>query len=487
MKVSEYNYEVALDGNTHLLFNFYTLNLIALTTAEARAAKRLTKNPDQLSSGRTARRLRALLIEKGFLIDDGVDERALLRASHMESKFQTASLGLTIAPTVACNFSCVYCYEGRKRRSMTREVEDALTRTVEKGVRTKGSLSVVWFGGEPLLSPDRIKRLSERFMKICDKASARYSAMIVTNGYLLDQKALEMLTGLSVLEAQITLDGPEDVHDARRPLKGGGKTYARILGNVVNAADKIGISLRMNVDHTNRDHIDDMLNLLVREGLHNKVGFHIGHTSPYTKACQGVSEVCLTNQDFSLLSLETLAKMIDRGFASAFNVPQKKDLVCLAENARAFVITPRGGVANCWNDVDNPRAEIGHLLRPSTRLMEKNAKRWERDPFELECRDCRLLPICMGGCPYLFKKDGKIHCHPWKHNLHESLAFFYYYQKTGRERQIVRAFKDAVEAAKALKAADPLGAEIGRFGPPMDPRNRARKRPSGRRIPHILR
>lgn len=59
----------------------------------------------------------------------------------------------------------------------------------------------------------------------------------------------------------------------------------------------------------------------------------------------------------------------------------------------------------------------------------------------------------MGGCPYLFLKKGKVHCHPWKHHLAESLALYYYLQKTRRETEIIGAFKQAVESVKELKSA----------------------------------
>jgi uncharacterized protein len=291
-------------------------------------------------------------------------------------------------------------------------------------------------------------------MKICDQTSASFSARIITNGYLLDKKTAETLASLSVEQAQVTLDGPAEVHDRRRPLKNGGKTYSKILANVKDAMAAVPISLRMNVDQTNRDQIEEMLDILSREGLQSKTAFHIGKTSPYTDACQDIAETCIAAEDFSLLGLETMMKMVTRGFTSAFDMPQRRDTVCLAENSNAFVITPSGGIVNCWNDIDNQNAETMHLWKRPTPQMESNALIWrERDPFELECYDCRLLPICMGGCPYLSMKSSTLHCHPWKYNLDEALAFYYYLQVFRRQIKISKAFDEAVDAAKALKEA----------------------------------
>jgi len=47
----------------------------------------------------------------GFLIDDNIDELELLRFNLWRARFDERNLALTIVPTLACNFACVYCYE----------------------------------------------------------------------------------------------------------------------------------------------------------------------------------------------------------------------------------------------------------------------------------------------------------------------------------------------------------------------------------------
>ena len=42
---------------------------------------------------------------------------------------------------------------------------------------------------------------------------------------------------------------------------------------------------------------------------------------------------------------------------------------------------------------------------------------WERE----ECRNCEVLPICMGGCPFDYVENHKLSCERWKYSLIDSL------------------------------------------------------------------
>ena len=54
------------------------------------------------------------LIQYGFFIDSGVDERLLLDDT-LSSIINYPKLHLVIMPTEDCNFRCVYCYEDHKK------------------------------------------------------------------------------------------------------------------------------------------------------------------------------------------------------------------------------------------------------------------------------------------------------------------------------------------------------------------------------------
>ena len=75
----------------------------------------------------------------------------------------------------------------------------------------------------------------------------------ITNGYELDA-FLDLLKQIPFSSLQITVDGPEAVHDSRRYLAGGQGSYRRIMENIEKAlAIGVSIHLRVNVNRSNLD------------------------------------------------------------------------------------------------------------------------------------------------------------------------------------------------------------------------------------------
>jgi uncharacterized protein len=448
-KPSAYNHRTALPDGDVLHFNFYTLNLISLPPRQAALADRVLRDPATIR-GKKLSGLTKQLIDKGFLVDARIDETDLLRRQRQQARSRPGSLGMTILPTLACNFRCVYCYEAHRPQSMGPEVEAAVLGMAEDRLTAKGDLSVTWFGGEPLLRMDVIERLSSAFIDLCGRREARYTASMISNGFLLTRETAEKLSALQVARVQVTLDGPPGIHDARRPLAGGGGTFATILENLKAASEVLRINLRINVDHSNRASVPELLDLLVQEGLGSSVFPYLGQTRAYTEVCQDVAALCLTDEDFSLFELETGVEMIKRGLGG-YSLPQSRSVYCMAERENHWVVAPWGGLMKCWNDASDPGQEVAHLLEPATARREENALRWRsRDPHELECRTCLLLPVCAGGCPYFFLRFNTLDCHGWKHHLDESLAFYYLIKQMERLGEIGRHFYEVVEEVKKL-------------------------------------
>ena len=132
---------------------------------------------------------------------------------------------------------------------MAPEVRDALARFVERRLATgrHGHLGIEWFGGEPLLAPEVIDELSSRFMELADRHGATYSAMIHTNGYLLDQGMVDFLEARAVKAAVVPLDGMAEAHDATRHLRGGEPTFERIMGNLRSIRTSMFVNIRNNL------------------------------------------------------------------------------------------------------------------------------------------------------------------------------------------------------------------------------------------------
>ena len=259
---------------------------------------------------------------------------------------------------------------------------------------------------------------------------------IITNGYLLDEPTAHWLKDLQVADAQVTLDGPPDVHDRRRPLSSGGGTFARILEHLQSASDVLDIALRANVDEENGARIGELLDLLVAAGVGHKVRFYTARTTALGSVCADAAGRCLDAEDYSLLTLEASLDLTRRNLQDVTR-PQVVAGPCGATRGNSFVVTPDGGLVACWEEVGRPDRYVGHVLKPQTDQMEARRRSWaEYNPFALECRDCKILPICMSRCPYQVRETGGLPCVGWKHLPDEHLLNEYRLRQLDRERQV---------------------------------------------------
>lgn len=147
-----------------------------------------------------------VLLKLGLIVDSDVDENVIYEAKLYDEIFDS-KLQLTVFPTGKCNFNCPYCFETPQlfsRESMSKASQNALLKYIQKNIPYHRALHISWFGGEPLLSPEIIVRLSEKFIQICNTRHLPYSANMTTNGYLLNLDVFVMLYKLKVYDYMIT-------------------------------------------------------------------------------------------------------------------------------------------------------------------------------------------------------------------------------------------------------------------------------------------
>jgi uncharacterized protein len=387
------------------------------------------------------------LWKHGFLIRDDLDELVLLETQYKVARESRDHLSLTIAPTINCNFRCTYCYQEHPNKKMGPEVQDRLVERARQAAARRRGISVTWFGGEPLLALDVVEALSRRFLEITEANRVGYDAFMITNGSLLTRPVAERLNAVRVRKVQVTLDGPPDVHDARRFKVGQKPTFDTIVGNLRAVCDLLEISLRINCDKTNRHRVLELLDILEAAGLKRRVNPYLAKVDAYTEVCADVAETCMVTPEFSRFEAETYLAVYQRGWGMPIR-PQPRSSVCIADKADGSVVDPEGRIYRCWNDMTRPKEIVDHLKLIPTIEMKKNQAKWDDwTPFTLpECRECRMLPHCLGGCLFNAMKQPnptRGNCGSWKYNLRELIALNY----LQIEQQ---AFRKALE--EALKA-----------------------------------
>ena len=206
------------DGDDPIIANLYAGTLGKVSLLEYALLKSLDELPE-------THPVLERLAKRGLIVD--FDERARIERQRMRIPTRQRQVRLTICPTMACNFDCPYCFETHRAGTMSEAVQDQVAALADRLLAASGAdeLSIVWYGGEPLLAPDVIKRLTRLLEAACSKHCAGIRASVITNGYLLDREMVRLLVGNRVKSARVTVDGMGSAHDATRHLAGGGVAF----------------------------------------------------------------------------------------------------------------------------------------------------------------------------------------------------------------------------------------------------------------------
>lgn len=363
----------------------------------------------------------------GFVVDASLDERRLLKAMDQNARFGSARLALTIAPTLACNLRCPYCYQDHKSRHMNAEVTERIKAFVSKQLRYLSDFSVSWYGGEPLLVKDRVLDLQRYFFAACKEANVNFGSSMITNGYLLEEELARTLSNTGVSFVQITLDGAAPSHNKRRKLKNGRGTFDRIYENLKTASLHFErISLRVNIDKTNPEDLDIIRDMVARDGLADKVYVYPGKVDAVTDASRAYAQNCYTRREFAEYEVQRGMEALTRG--EDIETFPRLGNGCGAICSNAFVIDPDGYLYKCWNDVGERDACVGLLSEQGEKYRPQLAQ-WEAfDRFESEeCRACPYLPLCIAGCSYeeIAHGDASHKCTEFRWNLEEIVKLKY--------------------------------------------------------------
>lgn len=433
MKPSPYNHFFEMPGGQVVLaYNAYSGSVAEIERENYPMVRDILAQPDAIYSGSAAEFLQCLHAG-GFLIADGIDQTSALRVKARSDRLEGSVLTLTIAPTLACNFNCGYCFESRSSVRMSAETQDALLAFSDRHLYRANALRLCWFGGEPTLCFAMIEKLQQRFNELAQKHRVKqYPATIITNGYLMNGAMAKGLSELGITHAQVTLDGPERVHDRRRTLHGGKGTFQRIIDNLCAVAETLDISLRVNIDKENVDAASEVVELLRQRGLLGKVKITFAQITASGSVCSDIIERCHDSEEFAGVLTRIYRELHVAGLTQVRFPGLSSGAVCGAIAEGYFVVSPTGHLFKCWEDLSiDAQKSIGSVFTSEqTEEQKRNLERYRAwQPLALTgCRECGILPVCMGGCPARGLEQSQAttgSCSSWKYNLGEMLALAY--------------------------------------------------------------
>lgn len=336
------------------------------------------------------------LHQKSFIVanDSDVENIELLRYFKLAQSFQKDRLTLIIAPTLYCNFSCPYCYEKDLPYTyMQEKVIGGLIQFIKNQEKNFKYLEICWYGGEPLCAIEVIKEILTRISREISLPIKRHT--MVSNGYLINTKFVELFTKYKLDYLQITIDGEEENHNKNRLSKNGQPTFSKIINNVdyvIKAIPKMNIGIRMNV---HKDNMEDFVPLYKK--LTNLWACNRVHIYPAFVLDNNACKVPCFNSIEKTNYLHKLYKQI--GLKLSITNLELKLGKCTAIFEHSYIIDPQGDLYKCWVDVGIKAFSIGSVFDGITnhRIVAKYLL--SSDKFsDKKCLKCSIFPICSGGC-----------------------------------------------------------------------------------------
>ncbi len=172
--------------------------------------------------------------------------------------------------TEKCNLHCTHCYQtGKKMDEMTLpEIKDTINEisdTLSIWMNTYGinfTPSVNITGGEPFLRKDIFEVLHEFHIR-------RFEIYLLTNGTLIDTNRAKRLSALNVKGVQVSIEGPEKIHESIR----GRNSFGNSLHGVRNLLDAgLEVTLNVTLSSLNAGYFMDLFRLSSDLGV-QKLGF----------------------------------------------------------------------------------------------------------------------------------------------------------------------------------------------------------------------
>lgn len=308
------------------------------------------------------------------------------------------SLSYVIAPTLACNLNCDYCFENGYRNNSVMsdeliiEVADYIYNRTTSDIK---EIRIGWFGGEPLIAYDKIVSFSQYLIPKLAEKQIEFSSTMISNGVLLTEERAKVLASQCALKSvQITLDGTKENYCTRKHATP--KQFDELFENIRSALNHLRISVRLNCDDNNYDDLKVVTKQLIeRCSNNNNLSIYLAKLVDYI-GCGG-------EHFFSQDTFDNKRVEFDKYVCDLQGKPYKpfihkyRKTFCGLFKLNNQVIGPSGEIYKCEHHVGQSDKIVGNIkygLSYNDFLMKFIANMPQK-----QCQTCKIFPICLGGCP----------------------------------------------------------------------------------------
>ncbi len=344
--------------------------------------------------------------------------------SDFENKIKPAVKAMCLNVAHDCNLKCEYCFASQgnfkgERNLMSFEVGKKAFDYLVKSSGKRVNLEVDFFGGEPLMNFDTVKKLVDYGRSLEKKHNKKFRFTITTNGVLLDDEKIDYINE-NMSNVVLSIDGRKSVNDNMRKTVNNKGSYDIIVNNFKNLIEKRGDKdyfARGTYTAYNLDFAEDVKHM--RELGFEKISVEpvvAKPEEPYALLDEHVEQLKKEYEKLAKMYIEAYHDKNKRFQFFHFNIEldggpciYKRSIGCGA-GTEYIAVTPEGDFYPCHQFVGDKKFVIGNveegIINEAVVDMFRNVSVNEKP----KCKECWAKYYCSGGChanAYNFNKNFK--------------------------------------------------------------------------------
>lgn len=332
-------------------------------------------------------------------------------------------LTITLYLTPDCNLNCIYCFDdcGESSESCTRRIAQKQFMSPDRAIELlkkvlknydkfipnkKIKLRIHYFGGEPTLKFDTIKKVVEFLEKKKINTIHEISTNLVTSKEKIDYMILKKF------HFAISCDGPPKINNKQRPFKyssnvGPSKHLEKIIKHLTKNNAKI--RTKVVVTEYNLKQMPEIVEYLVSLGVnHIRLEPFLLDGRAEVNGLKSVNPEIFVKYFLRATKTATkLTKKYDKRIWvsnwAISNLFEPKDFFCNITKGNRIAIMPNGIISKCVRNLHSDESSPFIVGKINNEIKINNNKIKALKNFSVDnmpqCKNCFAKYICSGNCP----------------------------------------------------------------------------------------
>ena len=320
------------------------------------------------------------------------------------------ALCLHVAHT--CNLNCAYCFASQgkyhgDRALMSFEVGKQALDFLMEHSGTRRNLEVDFFGGEPLMNWEVVKRLVGYARSVEKERGKNFRFTLTTNGMLIDDEVIDFVNR-EMSNVVLSLDGRKEINDRTRVDYAGNGSYERIVPKfqkLVAARGGRNYYIRGTFTHANPDFTRDIFHMADDLGF-TELSMEPVVCAPGDAAALNDADLEIVKEQYEILAKDMLRRQKEgRPITFYHYMLDLTEGPCIYKRISGcgsgtayMAVTPWGDLYPCHQFVGEEAYKLGDVWNGVQNTALREEFRACNAYARPDCDGCWARLYCSGGC-----------------------------------------------------------------------------------------